>query len=221
MEDYLSRHLNLMHKPLTKTKCEVCQEEFSTTVGRNRHHRTVHEDVRNFRCNQCEKCFKRPAHLASHVKSIHVEERPWKCKECDFSSRREDTLKLHSAIHRGTRDRSHQCDLCPQSFYRRSTLTNHIRIHTGDRPHHCNLCKSSYKTSGDLSSHQRVHFEKDRWTFPCVECDKSFTSKSSLKRHSLQHTGESPFKCKFCEKRFKQGVHARVHEKSVHKEQGD
>ena len=27
MEYYLSRHLKLMHKLLTKTKCEVCQEK--------------------------------------------------------------------------------------------------------------------------------------------------------------------------------------------------
>ena len=48
MEYYLSRHLKLMHKPLTKTKCEVCQEEFSTTLGRNRHLKSVHDNVRNF-----------------------------------------------------------------------------------------------------------------------------------------------------------------------------
>ena len=210
-----------MHKPIINAKCSYCNKKFSTIQIRNKHIKAVHTEERNFKCEKCEKSFKRPAHLNSHMKSIHEEYRSWKCEECDFSTRREDSLRTHKERHSAGRERKFPCPLCVKTFFTKSTLINHTKVHTGDKPHHCQVCDTSYRTPGDLSSHQRVHFQENRHIFPCAECGKSFTAKSSLKTHSLQHTGESPFKCQFCDRRFKQSGHARHHEISVHKHGGE
>nr|XP_061786045.1 zinc finger protein 892-like [Nerophis lumbriciformis] len=39
-------------------------------------------------------------------------------------------------------------------------------------------------------------------SFPCSACAKSFSFKSSLTRHMIQHTGVKPFACSICGNRF-------------------
>lgn len=37
-----------------------------------------------------------------------------------------------------------------------------------------------------------------------IGCHKEFTSFSTLSRHELIHTGDRPFACNYCDKRFNQ-----------------
>jgi len=36
----------------------------------------------------------------------------------------------------------------------------------------------------------------------CIVCDKKFTKLFNLKCHMLIHTGERPYRCKVCNKKF-------------------
>ncbi|XP_040917491.1 zinc finger protein 770-like [Toxotes jaculatrix] len=45
----------------------------------------------------------------------------------------------------------------------------------------------------------------------CHTCSKCFPSRSKLQRHILTHTGQKPFGCEMCGKRFRQKTHLRVH----------
>ncbi|KAJ7764230.1 hypothetical protein B0H16DRAFT_1310739 [Mycena metata] len=40
-------------------------------------------------------------------------------------------------------------------------------------------------------------WQDPRKRFPCPDCDKAFTTRSHLERHSHVHTGEKSFKCSF------------------------
>ena len=48
---------------------------------------------------------------------------------------------------------SGRCLYCGRCFARKSTLDNHVRVHTGERPYSCSACGKSYKHSAGLWQH--------------------------------------------------------------------
>lgn len=45
----------------------------------------------------------------------------------------------------------------------------------------------------------------------CHTCSYSTSKLSNLKRHIMTHTGEKPYKCRYCNKRFIQKVQLKSH----------
>ncbi|XP_028308000.1 oocyte zinc finger protein XlCOF6.1-like [Gouania willdenowi] len=92
----------------------------------------------------------------------------------------------------------------------------------------CSICGRLYNISTELQrSHKPPHCDdcnkrsqvlkrpREATPFSCVTCGKSFTNPSSLRQHSMIHTGEKPHFCPVCGKRFRQQStlinHKRIH----------
>ena len=96
---------------------------------------------------------------------------------------------------------------------------NSIR-HNDEKPYHCNYhgCNISFGTPSRLLQHiEAVHKKKINYKCNYNGCGKGFYMKLDYDRHFRIHTGEKPYKCKYCSKQFTQSCNLTKHINQVHK----
>ena len=90
-------------------------------------------------------------------------------------------------------------------------MVRHIRwTHLKERPNQCKTQDKSFINKSYLKIHEQIHLVGNTYVeankvgdFLCEHCDKSLGTLRSYDRHSLIHTGEKPFQCRVCSKRFR------------------
>ncbi|KRT80100.1 zinc-finger associated domain containing protein [Oryctes borbonicus] len=165
-------------------QCPDCPKTFARRIQLRRH-ASVHMQQRGFSCGICEKWFPTRSALIRHER-IHTGERPFQCELCQKSFAQKEILLRHHMTHTGKKP--YNCPHCPKGFTQKEPLRVHLRTHLNPHPsdiqlHYCTLCPKVFCHASGLSRHLVTHTGK---TFKCRDCDKSFTDKSSLRRHHRQ-----------------------------------
>ncbi|TSM60535.1 Zinc finger E-box-binding homeobox 2 [Bagarius yarrelli] len=108
------------------------------------------------------------------------------CPYCDRGYKRLTALKEHIKYRHEKNEESFPCQLCSDTFAYRTQLDRHMAIHRPSRDQQPPVMNEG---TGNRK-------------FKCTECGKAFKYKHHLKEHLRIHSGEKPYECSNCKKRF-------------------
>ncbi|GLH16047.1 Zinc finger protein, partial [Gryllus bimaculatus] len=66
--------------------------------------------------------------------------------------------------------------------------------------HECSICQKSFTTKGSLERHMLIH--SGERPYECSVCRKGFAQRIQLVTHMRMHSGERPYECSVCQKGF-------------------
>ncbi|XP_059088725.1 ras-responsive element-binding protein 1-like isoform X2 [Tigriopus californicus] len=208
----LNRHI-LTHTGARPFKCEECPLLFTTKSNCDRHL------IRKHGNNNNDKQF----NISSNVEDLHLEGNLNKT-----SGGGDDHNSSKESI---SSDSPFKCHLCEGSFQDRQAAIDHLKS-THPKEHLALEAKGVFELSqealphpaaqalaggqagsADDNNHHNHHednFDQLRGKFPdyvnrkviCLFCLRKFWSAEDLRRHVRTHTGDRPFSCDICSRRF-------------------
>ncbi|PKU45547.1 zinc finger and btb domain-containing protein 41 [Limosa lapponica baueri] len=178
-------------------KCDICKKSF-TRRPHLEEHMILHSQDKPFKCTYCEEHFKSRFARLKHQEKFHLG--PFPCDICGRQFNDTGNLKRHIECTHGGK-RKWTCFICGKSVRERTTLKEHLRIHSGEKPHLCSICGQSFRHGSSYRLHLRVHHDDKR--YECEECGKTFIRHDHLTKHKKIHSGEKPYKCQICNQSFR------------------
>ncbi|XP_073819529.1 uncharacterized protein [Musca autumnalis] len=187
-------------------------------------------------CEDCDRVFQNANLLKRHKKDTHLpDELKVQCPHCTAKFSRRHNMYTHMrTLHKiepvieqkanPKRERnSVKCEHCQKSYCNKYKLMDHIKRKHGpdsDQPKKekikqpakrflCALCGFTCNSQPNLDVHYRRHTGER--PFKCDHCDRRFYRMYDVQMHNLSHTGERPFKCTVCEKAFRRSGKLKIH----------
>ena len=233
----LSRHM-FYHENFTQIVrnglyiCPVCNMSFKkkSYLLKHRWDHTKSEII----CSTCDKMFPSMLQLQSHKRRTHeVKNERYLCTICGKNFAQDNTLKRHLMCHKNKNlllsmntvcdDKSskevakrdlqrHPCLACGKLFLRPIRWLHHMKIHLDQADVDADV-KENIITVLEANKNYIVKTK----VYICDVCGKINFYQAGHVLHMSKHTGDTPFGCKSCEKKFASLRVLHTHEREVHK----
>ena len=227
--ELLAKHTNEIHNQIFDDgeepllSCEFCNDVFVKEYQLRQHTGFVHKSSKP--CKICGKVFKTNFEIEKHKQNKHGIEPPPKtnltkdkfekriCEECGKILESKSAYYNHVQYHHG--NSPIPCDKCGKICKNKDLLQQHNKSIHEKIP--CEIC-GKMMDSGRMKKHMFKSHPTGDEEFPhnCDVCGKGFFDRNVLKVHYNIHTGEKPFKCKYCGLGFAHPRNRRAHEQSIH-----
>ncbi|PSN32351.1 hypothetical protein C0J52_21637 [Blattella germanica] len=201
-----------------KYLCPECSQEVIHWNSLSTHLWRYHGiDMELFACDLCSYKTNSYSKLMNLHRRIHGDERPFLCDTCGKGFKNPKQMRNHKAIHTAKQKTAMgECDVCSRTFSSLRMLRVHKdNVHGKLRPHLCNYCGYSASSRSTLKMHMRQHTGEK--PFHCDECDYETADHNSLRRHKMRHSGDKPYKCPHCTYACIQSSTYKVHLNTKHK----
>ena len=180
--------------------CDICDYSSTTMKNLKKHIRYQHISG-VFKCKKCEYSCSLKGKLENHTRRSHSDPLFFQCAKCDYVAKGRDALSRHTKYHH--EKKRFKCDKCEKLF----TEPRHLKIHILNKHEgfvwKCSSCSYNAASPAALREHKKnVHQINLIKKHECSQCGKKFGKPYRLKVHMRYHTGQRPYKCKFCEKNF-------------------
>lgn len=206
----LRHHMSMEHEGKNPHVCSECNEEFKNYHQLYNHKQIVHQNKAHVRkakqriyhldCKLCKATHTKTADLERHIQVDHRDQSyPYtQCADCPRTFLSKSHLDQHKAIHTD----KYACQECGKRHTSIQVLQTHVeRAHSDVRRYDCPVCiNKSYKTAVSLRQHMATHSHGKKYV--CEFCNKGFVRKDHMLIHRRIHTGEKPYQCVNCLKRF-------------------
>ncbi|TNN76221.1 Zinc finger protein 345 [Liparis tanakae] len=218
----LHRHFHAHEDELTPLTCKECGLTFqhrSALIKHRNEHKEKEEVVvppkkaaqtkteGRFKCAECEVIFSTVDRLRDHS-CCNVVEKPYHCPLCRQEFQFKVSVTKHMMLH--SQDSIFTCRECAQTFPTSMSLRYHQRCHAALKPYECPECGLVFKHYSVMEDHRRKHTDNTR-SHLCNICGKTFKYSSLLHQHQYLHTGQKPFRCPECGKRFAFAQNMKAH----------
>ncbi|KAH8381409.1 hypothetical protein KR093_004477, partial [Drosophila rubida] len=184
--------------------CNVCELKFGNVELLQEHRYSCYHYFP--RLNESGKRLLLPCEFCAsnfeyaHEIQPHYEEKHLNKKKREKELRHNNGSAGNAAV---GRLRQYLCDICGKSYTQSSHLWQHLRFHQGVKPFVCDEpgCGRKFTIRPDLNDHTRKCHTGER-PYHCLVCGKRFLTGSVFYQHRLIHRGERRYECDECGKRF-------------------
>lgn len=215
-----------VHTGVAPIPCEQCPKRFrrysNLIQHRNRYHSSVRPDQKDYVC-QCGEVFHTKAKFNWH-KEIH-EKKPKGCPYCRERFIHQNSLTGHIRLSHPDKFWSYRnlaktrntikCPICHKMLLK-SSIKQHITIHSLKTNFKCNICNKGFSTNWNLKQHRWIHACRSTKPFKCKMCTAAFVREADFITHMNIHKSIRPYTCDHCGFQFSRKYnwlrHTREHE---------
>ncbi|XP_032820435.2 zinc finger and BTB domain-containing protein 16-A-like isoform X1 [Petromyzon marinus] len=156
---------------------------------------------KGYACDLCGKRFLDSLRLRMHLLSHSANGQSYSCEQCGAAFTKESSLEHHREAHRAESGMAYFCLLCGKRLQTQSSLLQHMEVHAGAHEYVCGECNRTFPSHSTLKRHLRSHTSGEH-PYECEFCGSCFRDEAILKNHKRLHTGEKPYECNGCGKKF-------------------